>query len=114
MKRPAPKGFDGGCTRRLHRTIFQPKDAMTPIAAETLGLKALTWLAAQPDALAGFFSVSGLGAADLRARASEPDLLAAVIDHLLNHESLAMRFCENAESNSRDLHMALHVLGNSK
>ena len=87
---------------------------MTPIAAETLGLKALTWLAAQPDALTRFFSVSGLGAVDLRARASEPDLLAAVIDYLLNHEALAMQFCEHAEFDSRDLHMALHVLGNSK
>jgi len=87
---------------------------MTPVAAETLGLKALTWLAAKPDALARFFSASGLGAADLRGRASEPDLLAAVVDYLLSREALAMEFCETEVVASRDLHLAQHVLANLK
>ena len=87
---------------------------MTPIAAETLGLKALTWLAARPDALARFFSASGLGAADLRARASEPDLLAAVVEYLLSQEALAMEFCETDDVDSRVLHVAQHVLANLK
>lgn len=87
---------------------------MTPVAAETLGLKALTWLVARPDALARFVSASGLGAADLRARASEPDLLAAVVDYLLSQEALAMEFCEAGDANSRDLHVAQHVLANLK
>ena len=87
---------------------------MTPIAAETLGLKALAWLAARPDALARFFSASGLGAADLRARASEPDVLAAVVDYLLSHDELAMGFCETEAIDSRDLHLAQHVLVNLK
>jgi hypothetical protein len=85
---------------------------MTRVAAETLGLKALTWLAARPDALARFFSVSGLGAIDLRARASEPDLLAAVVDYLLSQEALTIEFCEEEAIASRDLHLAQHVLVN--
>lgn len=87
---------------------------MTPVAAETLGLKALTWLAAQPDALARFFSASGLSATDLRGRASEPDLLAAVVDYLLSQEALAMEFCATEAVASRDLHLAQHVLANLK
>jgi hypothetical protein len=87
---------------------------MTPVAAETLGFKALTWLLGRPDALARFFSTSGLSAADLRARASEPDLLAAIVDYLLSHEVLAMEFCEEADLPSRDLHLAQHVLANLK
>lgn len=85
---------------------------MTPVAAETLGLKALTWLVARPDALARFFSASGIGAADLRARASEPALLSAVVDYLLSHEVLAMEFCESEGASSRDLQLAQHVLTN--
>jgi uncharacterized protein DUF3572 len=87
---------------------------MTPVAAETLGLKALSWLLGRPDALARFFSASGLSAADLRARASQPDLLAAVVDYLLSHDALAMEFCEDAALASRDLHLAQHVLANLK
>ena len=87
---------------------------MTPVAAETLGLKALTWLAARPDALARFFSTSGLGATDLRARASEPDLLAAVVDYLLSQEALTTEFCEAEAIASRELHLAQHVLVNLK
>ena len=87
---------------------------MTPVAAETLGLEALTWLTAQPEALARFFAVSGLGASDLRARASEPDLLAAVVDYLLSQEPLAMEFCKKQGLSARDLHLAQHVLANLK
>lgn len=87
---------------------------MTPVAAETFGLKALTWLVARPDALARFFTASGLGAADLRARASEPDLLAAVVDYLLSQEALAMEFCETGDVDSRDLLVAQHVLASLK
>jgi len=87
---------------------------MTPIAAETLGLKALTWLAAQPEALTRFFSVSGLSASDLRARASEPDLLAAVVDYVLSQEALATEFCEDEGLPARDLHLAAHLLANIK
>ena len=87
---------------------------MTPIAAVTLGLEALTWLVARPDALARFLSTSGLGAADLRARASEPDLLAAVLQYLLSQEALAMEFCKTEVVDSRDLHLAQHVLANAR
>ena len=90
------------------------RDAMTPVTAETLGLEALTWLVARPDALARFFSTSGLGAADLRARASEPDLLAAVLDYLLSHEALAMEFCDTKTVDARELHLAQHVLANAR
>jgi len=85
---------------------------MTPVAAETLGLKALTWLVARPEALERFLSASGLGAADLRARASEPDLLAALIDYLLSNETLAMEFCKTEGVESRDLHLAQRALTN--
>lgn len=55
-------------------------------APEITGLRALAHVMAD-DALAGrFLDLSGLTAADLRARAADPALLAAVIDFLTAHE----------------------------
>jgi len=59
-------------------------------------LQALTFLAADEDRLGRFMALSGLDGATLRARAGEPELLAAVLDHLLGDESLLFLFCESA------------------
>ena len=62
--------------------------------AETLGLKGLTWLAGEPETLLRFLDVSGLKPGDLRSRASDPEMLAAVVDYLLANEALLTAFCE--------------------
>ena len=51
--------------------------------AETLALKVLAFLARDADALARFLALSGLELEDLRARAADPELLAAVVDFVL-------------------------------
>lgn len=61
--------------------------------AEILGLKALTWLAGDEAALLRFLAGSGLERDDLHARASEPELLAAVLDFLLAEDALLAAFC---------------------
>ena len=83
---------------------------MTPIAAETLGLRALTWLVAQPELLDRFLLVSGLSGPELRTRAGDPGLLGAILEHILANERLAKDFCADEVLQSRDLHLARHVL----
>ena len=61
---------------------------------EVIALQALAFLAAEPARLQPFMSLSGIDPATLRKRASEPELLAAVMDHLLGDESLLFLFCE--------------------
>ena len=51
--------------------------------AETLALQALGWIAAEEDLMPVFLGASGIGLDDLRARAGEPEVLAAVLDFLL-------------------------------
>ena len=54
--------------------------------AEALGLRALVWTLVEPDRALRLLSVTGLVPADLRARASDPPVLAAAIAFLEAHD----------------------------
>ena len=70
------------------------KSHRTGRAPELVGLAALGFLACEPDRLARFLALTGMGLEALRERAGEPALLAAVLDHLLADESLLFLFAE--------------------
>jgi hypothetical protein len=63
--------------------------------AETLALRALGFLAAEPERLEPFLATTGLGPATLRAAASDPSFLAAVLDHICGSDSLLLEFAGN-------------------
>lgn len=63
--------------------------------AETLALQALSWLAAQDALFPAFLGSSGLDVATLGARASEPEVLASVLDFLLTDDAYVTGFCES-------------------
>lgn len=63
--------------------------------AETLALRALGFLVAEPERLEPFLATTGLGPATLRAAASEPGFLGAVLDHICGSDSLLLEFAEN-------------------
>jgi hypothetical protein len=84
---------------------------MRPEAAETLGLNALAFLAAAPEDFQRFLDLSGLDAASIRGRASEPAFLAAVLDFLLAQESLLTAFCDRVALEPREVHLAVRALG---
>jgi hypothetical protein len=79
-------------------------------AAETLSLKALGWLAADPKMLGRFLDVSGTEADDLRKRAGDPELLAAVVDYILADDALTAGFCKSESCSAQDLHRARILL----
>lgn len=68
--------------------------SISPQAAETLALQALTWLAGQDDLLPVFMGSTGAGADDLRQRAGEPEFLAAVLDFLMMDDAWVVAFCD--------------------
>jgi hypothetical protein len=84
--------------------------ALSPERAEILGLEALAWLAAGPEALARFQAASGVGGADLRQAAGSPGLTVAVLDFLLAHEDLLLGFCQSSGTNAALLHRARALL----
>ncbi|HSF96495.1 MAG TPA: DUF3572 domain-containing protein [Thermohalobaculum sp.] len=67
----------------------------TPVgqaAAEGLAVRALAWMAADPELIGGFLAAAGAGPSDLRARAAEPEFLGFVLDYLLSNEPALVAF----------------------
>ena len=70
--------------------------SFTPEAAETLALDALAWLVSQDELLPVFLGATGASADDLRARASDPEFLGAVLDFLCMDDAWVVAFCDQA------------------
>lgn len=79
-------------------------------AAETFALKGLAFVVADEGLLSAFLNLSGLEPDDLRARAGEPELLAAVIDFLLSDDARLALFCEAEETTAQKVHAARRAL----
>lgn len=67
---------------------------MNESAAETTGLQALAWLAANDDLLPVFMGATGVSADDLKANAADPDFLGSVLDFLLMDDAWIVACCE--------------------
>ncbi|MDH4982729.1 DUF3572 domain-containing protein [Hyphomicrobium sp. D-2] len=61
--------------------------------ANSIGESALLFLASDPQRISGFLTLTGVGPAELRENAHAPEMLAAVLDYLLQDESLLLVFC---------------------
>ncbi len=85
-------------------------EPMKPIEAETLALKALAFLAASPDDLGQFVRLTGVTPSNLRMRAGDPDILAAVMDFLLADDARLTAFCHALALDPRTLHAARRAL----
>ena len=84
---------------------------MDPEAAQTLALKALGFVANSQGALERLMELSGMDQMTLREGASEPEILASLLDFLLQNEELLVDFCHEESVDPKDVHMARHLLG---
>lgn len=83
---------------------------MNPDDADILALKALTYLAQLPDEIDRFVALSGLTPRDLRSRADDREVLAAVMDFLLADDQRLLGFCEALAIDPKDAQRARHAL----
>jgi hypothetical protein len=60
--------------------------------AEITAISVLAWLASDGERLTRFLSLTGVEPSQVRAVAQDPGFLGAVLDHLLNDESLLQAF----------------------
>ncbi|VTZ26867.1 conserved hypothetical protein [Methylocella tundrae] len=79
-------------------------------SAEALAIEVLGYIAADPAALEGFMSLSGLEIGNLRAAAAEPGFFVGVLDFLASNEALLLAFAANAGRDPAAILRARHVL----
>jgi hypothetical protein len=77
---------------------------------EELAIAALGFLAADPERLARFLALTGLGPQSLRAAAREPGFLSGVLDHVASDESLLLAFAEENGIDPQDVERARAML----
>lgn len=81
--------------------------------AEKIALQALKFLAEDGARLGRFLSLTGIGPAELRASAGERHVLAAVLGHLLEDESLLLMFASGYRIAPEEIRKAHGVLSDS-
>jgi hypothetical protein len=57
-------------------------------AAENMAVQALAYLAGEPEQLARFLALSGIGPDTIRSAAGDPQFLAGVLDYVAGEEKL--------------------------
>jgi hypothetical protein len=78
--------------------------------AEVLALDGLAFLAGSSGELARFVESSGIALDELRARATEPAVLAAVLGYLLSDDQRLLAFCSEQSIDPKDVHLAQYAL----
>jgi hypothetical protein len=76
------------------------------VDAEAVAIRALDGLAASPERLGQFLSVTGLSPQSIREVASSPGFLAAVLDHVTADETLLREIAAEAGMTPEDFAMA--------
>ncbi|WP_370877164.1 DUF3572 domain-containing protein [Kaistia dalseonensis] len=62
-------------------------------AAEQLAIRALAFLAGEPEELGRFLALAGLGPDTIRTAAGDPGFLAGVLEYFMENEPLLLVFC---------------------
>ena len=112
MKEPRFKPPKSERTRpSLPASDRQRAPTMSPQAGEALGLKALLFIVEDEARLTRFLADTGLDPEHLKSQAGEPAMLAAVLGHLLDDESLLLVFAAGAGTEPVDVQAARLALG---
>ena len=78
--------------------------------AEALAIRALGFVAADPELLPRFLAISGIEAGSIRQAAREPGFLAGVLPFIAAHEPTLMRFSEESGIPPQQVSAALRAL----
>jgi Protein of unknown function (DUF3572) len=112
---PAPafgQGRDRSCDilRKGKRNPMETRDSMRRDAAESLAVQALSFLAGEPERLARFLALTGIGPDRIRAAAASPGFLAGVLDHVASEDALVTAFAAEAGIRPEEVEKARRTL----
>jgi len=93
---------------------MQTRDSNRRDAAESLAVQALSFLAGEPERLARFLALTGIGPDRIRAAAASPGFLAGVLDHLASDDALVTAFAAEAGVAPEEVEKARRVLGDQE
>jgi uncharacterized protein DUF3572 len=79
-------------------------------AAEILALDLLAYLVSNSSALENFLALTGSTFEDLRTRAGDAELLAAIVDFVLSEENLCAGYLQTKKLDAKILHAARRAL----
>ena len=83
---------------------------MTREMAEMLAIRALGYLAGDPEQLARFLALTGVTPDDVRSAASEPAFQSGVLDFFLGDEAVLLAFAASTQTDPADIAIAREVL----
>ena len=83
---------------------------LTLESAEAIAAQALAFLADEPRRLSRFLALTGLDLTDVPARINDQSFLAAILEHLLEDESLLLVFAASSSVAPETIPAALNVL----
>ena len=78
------------------RDSLKSKQSASADSARSLAVRALGFIAADPDRLDRFLGLTGLGPHNLRTAAADPAFLSSVLDYLAADEALLVAFAADA------------------
>jgi hypothetical protein len=78
--------------------------------AEALAIRALGFVASDPELLPRFLAISGIEAQSIREAAREPGFLAGVLQFIVAHEPTLLGFCEESGIPPQQVAAALRAL----
>ena len=87
-----------------------PKQSSMQDESEALAVRALGFIAADPELLPRFLAITGIDASAIRRAAAEPGFLAGVLQFILAHEPTLMRFAEETGTPPAAVGQALRAL----
>ncbi|WP_439105049.1 DUF3572 domain-containing protein [Celeribacter marinus] len=79
-------------------------------SAEALALTILAWLVGDDDLLPTFLGSTGMDGAELRARAGETEVLAAVLDFLMMNDEWVYRWADETQGDPTHVMRARQAL----
>jgi hypothetical protein len=97
--------------RKGKRNPMETRDSMRRDAAESLAVQALSFLAGEPERLARFLALTGIGPDRIRAAAATRGFLAGVLDHVASEDALVTAFAAEAGIKPEEVAQARRTLG---
>jgi hypothetical protein len=90
--------------------VIRSRNRLDRAAAQDIAVKALTQLVSDPERLARFLALTGLGPETIRAAAGSPGFLGAVLDHVAQDEELLVAVAAETETRPETIIEARHLL----